>query len=141
MENIIKAINIAIKARDGQLGKLGQPYVLHPLWVMGQVDSEDEKIAAVLHDVVEDTSVTISELRAQGFSDASMTALELLTHDKTIPYMDYINKLAPNKIARRVKLADLAHNMDINRLQEVSPGFVARAADYKKAYGLLKNYA
>jgi (p)ppGpp synthase/HD superfamily hydrolase len=140
MRDIIKAIQIAIHSHGGQLDKQGHPYVLHPLWVMSRMTTEDEMIAAVLHDAVEDTSTTIQDLRNEGFSDASIKAIELLTHDKNIPYPEYIQKLAPNKIARKVKLADLEHNLDVRRLKEITPEDVSRIEKYKQAFSLLKSY-
>jgi len=84
---------------------------------MLQMDSVEEMITAVLHDVVEDSAITLDDLAAMGFSEPVLNALALLTHDKeTMSYEDYVDALKTNPLARRVKLADLTHNMDIRRL-------------------------
>lgn len=117
MSQLEKAITVALQAHEGVLDKSGKPYILHPLRLMMQMDSEEAQITAVLHDVVEDSDVTLEDLVELGFSTAVLEALELLTHDKeAVAYADYIAGINGNTLARRVKLADLEHNMDPRRL-------------------------
>ena len=110
MATIEKALQIAAKAHEGQKDKDGQPYILHPLRVMNAVDGEEAKIAAVLHDVIEDSPVTEEDLRNEGFSEAVITAVRCLTHGKSESYADYVIRCSNNDIACQVKLADLEDN-------------------------------
>lgn len=134
-----RAIQIALEAHAGETDKAGQPYVLHPLTLMLQMDSEEARIVAVLHDVVEDSAVTLDDLAAAGFSNAVLTALALLTHDTAaVAYDDYIAALSSNPLARKVKLADLAHNMDVRRLPaEMTLTDWGRLSKYRRAWEVL----
>jgi (p)ppGpp synthase/HD superfamily hydrolase len=117
MNQLEKAIAVALKAHEGKLDKSGKPYILHPLHLMMQMDTDEAQITAVLHDVVEDSDMTLDDLARTGFSRDVLDALELLTHDKeNVLYQDYIIGISSNDLARKVKLADLAHNMDQSRL-------------------------
>jgi (p)ppGpp synthase/HD superfamily hydrolase len=95
-------------------------------------------IAAVLHDVVEDTDWTFEKLKAEGFGDEVLDALRLLTHDKKVPYKIYIEKIKSNRIALKVKLADLEDNLDIKRIAHPKLRDYARIAEYLKYYNELK---
>jgi (p)ppGpp synthase/HD superfamily hydrolase len=110
MATIEKALQIAARAHEGQLDKHGQPYILHPLRVMSAVDGDEARIVAILHDVIEDTSVTPDDLRQEGFGEAILEALDRLTHRKDDPYAEYVIRCKGHDIARRVKLADLEDN-------------------------------
>lgn len=111
------AISLAVEAHAGQKDKAGKPYILHPLRLMLQMETESEMITAALHDVVEDSDTSMEQLRELGFPPAVLEALQLLTHDsENVPYEAYVAAIKENQIARRVKLADLAHNMDVRRL-------------------------
>lgn len=110
------AINIAVKYHKNQRDKGGNPYIEHPLWVMSNVTGIKCKIAAVLHDIVEDTEITIEDLKVYGFDDEIVDAIRLLTRDKNSTYEEYIGNLFKNPIAVKVKLKDLEHNMDLTRL-------------------------
>ena len=109
------ALNIAYKAHEGQMDKAGYPYIFHPYHLAEQMHTEDEVVLALLHDVVEDTAVTIKDLRQAGVKENVLEALALLTHAKDVPYADYIAAIKRNKLARAVKLADLMHNCDVTR--------------------------
>lgn len=135
-EPIRKAANLSYQAHHGQVDKGGYPYILHPLHLAEQMDSEDAVIVALLHDVVEDTSITLDDLRAEGFSCQVIEALVLLTHDKAVPYMDYISKISANPLARQVKLADLRHNSDPTRLDRVDRD---RLDKYRQAIKILES--
>jgi (p)ppGpp synthase/HD superfamily hydrolase len=137
---IEQAIAIAVKAHAGQTDKAGQPYILHPLRVMLRVQTPEERIAAVLHDVVEDCGVTLDELRAAGFPEAALEAVEILTHAPQVSeeeYFDAIRRAAAHPIARRVKRADLEDNLDIRRIAVLTERDLARLNKYKRAIHLL----
>ena len=106
-----KAMMICFEAHKNQKDKSGMPYVYHPFHLAEQMDEEISCTVALLHDVVEDTEVTLAELE-QAFPPAVTEAVCLLTHDKSVDYYDYVRNLKPNAIAKKVKLADLAHNSD-----------------------------
>lgn len=113
---INKALKIATKAHDGQTDKGGQPYIFHPIRVALNCETEEEKIVALLHDVVEDTSVTLEDLKAEGFDDDIIKAVKCLTKRKGDDYEDYIVRVGRNLIARHVKIKDLEDNLDVSRL-------------------------
>lgn len=135
-KNIKKAVNIAYNAHMGQYDRFGMPYVFHPIHLAESMDTEEECICAILHDVVEDTSITFEQLEKE-FSKVVIEALKLLTHDKKVPYNEYIIRLKDNPIAKKVKLADLKHNSDITRLNYLTPKDIIRNKKYKKAIKLL----
>ena len=114
-----KAIKLCFEAHRNQTDKSGLPYVFHPFHVAEQMPDEETTIVALLHDVIEDTAYTIDDLRKMGFSEEVLDALDLMTHDKNVPYMEYVAKISENEIARTVKLADLRHNSDLTRLDEI----------------------
>ena len=115
-EETVKAMRLCYEAHHGQTDKAGVPYVFHPFHLAEQMTDEDSAVAALLHDVAEDTEYTLEDLAAMGFSARVMEALRLLTHDPSVPYLEYVASLKGNPIARAVKLADLAHNSDPTRL-------------------------
>ena len=110
-----KAIRIAYRAHQGALDTSGIPYILHPVHLAEQMTDEYTTIAALLHDVVEDTYVTMDDLRAEGFPEEVLEAVGLLTHRDGVPYLEYVAAIKTNPIAKAVKLADLRHNMDQSR--------------------------
>ena len=142
---IIKAKELADIAHKGQVDKSGQPYILHPLALADDLKGrgyEDKYIVvSLLHDTLEDTYLTIDEicttLDISTDSDI-IEALKLLTHEQSVPYMTYIERLKCNKIARIVKMADLRHNMDLSRISNITEKDLARIEKYKKAYALLE---
>ena len=135
MLKLMKALLVAIKAHQGQKDKGGKPYILHPIRVALNVKGKDEKIVALLHDVIEDTSFTIDDL--DFLSKEQRKALLLLTHDDNVPYMEYIVELKKNKIASKVKLADLEQNMNLKRLKTISNKDLKRLEKYKRAKEIL----
>ena len=128
-----KAIAVAAKAHDGQTDKGGNPYILHPLRVMMNCESEAAKICAVLHDVIEDTSITLEDLESQGFSNEIIVALDCLTKRKGESYEDFISRVLLNELACQVKLADLTDNMDLTRIPNPGAEDEARIQKYKLA--------
>lgn len=130
-----KAICIAAIAHKGQVDKAGRPYILHPLRVMFMRRDETERICAVLHDVIEDSDITIEYLRKEGFSEAVLCALDALTKRENENYDDFIGRVIENKIACKVKLADLSDNMDLSRISNPTQDDYLRIEKYRKAAG------
>ena len=129
-----EAILIATRAHMGQVDKGNQPYILHPLRVMLRLQTEEERTVGVLHDVIEDTSVTIEDLRKQGISKDVLEALEHITKGKQEPYMEYISRVIQNPLALKVKKCDLEDNMNRSRLEKVTEKDEARLKKYELAY-------
>lgn len=128
-----KAICIAANAHKGQVDKAGQPYILHPLRVMFMRMDETERICAVLHDVIEDSDITIDYLRKEGFSEEVLGAIDALTKREYENYNDFIGRVIGNKIACKVKLADLSDNMDLSRIPNPTQDDYLRIEKYRKA--------
>ena len=135
-----KALRLCFDAHREQVDKTGLPYVFHPFHLAEQMKDEATTVCALLHDVVEDTDYTLEDLRAMGFPADVVDALALLTHDPAIPYMDYVKEIAKNPIARKVKMADLRHNSDLSRMDEVDEWALRRTEKYKKALAYLKRH-
>lgn len=135
-----KAILIATKVFCGVTDKGGQPYILHCLKVMDGVDQKDHDLMqiAVLHDVVEDSGYSLRDLQMSGFSSRVISGVSSMTRSKLVSYEDYIKEVAKNSDARKVKIADLRHNLDTSRLSEVSPSNVSKINKYIKALGFLE---
>lgn len=136
-----KAILIATKAHYGQLDKGGQPYILHPLRIMQSCNTDLEKICAVLHDIIEDTNVSLNELREEGFSEDVLVILDLLTKKEHEEYSTFIDRISKNETACRVKIADLQDNMNLSRIENPSIEDKKRVEKYMDAlerlYGVL----
>ena len=140
-----RAINLAALAHAGQFRANGDPYILHPIRVMMQMDTVEEKIVAIVHDVLEDTEVTVDALMAEGIGDipGAMLALNLLTKRSGQDYEAYIAKIAEHQtyrsqqLARKVKLADLRDNLNLLELPIVEPYHLKRAEKYYNAYRYL----
>lgn len=136
---IEQAISIALKAHKGKLDKGGNPYILHPLRVMYCMDTPEEKIVALLHDVVEDSGFTIQQLKEKGFPEKVLKAVALLTKTENQEYENYISAIRKNPLATKVKLADLRDNMNLTRLKKITQEDKQRMKKYKGAYKLLTN--
>ena len=135
---IKKAFRICCEAHSGQTDKTGLPYCLHPVHLSYQMgDDENAVITALLHDVAEDTDITLSDLEQEGFNKEIIKALTLLTHDPKIPYMEYIENIKANELAKKVKIADLTHNSDLSRLDKINDRDLERTQKYKKAIRIL----
>lgn len=128
------AITIAAQAHKGETDKAGACYILHPIRLMMKMKTESEMMAAVLHDVVEDTDWAIEMLREQGFSEEVLEAVECLTKRSEESYEEFIERAGTNPIARRVKIADLEDNMDVKRLETLTDEDVERIAKYLRAW-------
>lgn len=134
-----KAMKLCFEAHKDQVDKSGLPYVFHPFHLAEQMPDEVTTVTALLHDVVEDTDYTLDDLRAMGFPSQVVEALALLTHDKAVPYLDYVDTIKFNPIARAVKLADLRHNSDTTRLDMVDNKARERLAQYAQAIARLES--
>ena len=133
-----KAMRLCFEAHKNQVDKTGLPYVFHPIHLAEQMPDEVTTVVALLHDVVEDTRYTMDDLEHIGFPQLVLEALALLTHDEAQPYLEYVASLKANPIARTVKLADLRHNSDLARLDQVDEKALARVEKYRKAIQLLE---
>ncbi len=127
---LLIAFIIALKAHKGQVDKAGKRYIFHPLNVMFYVKGYKEKVVALLHDTVEDSEYTLYDLRKY-FSEDVVQAVDLLTKKNGLDYKEYLRLIKENEIARKVKLSDLRHNMDLKRLKNVTQKDLERLEKYK----------
>ena len=134
-----KALKICFDAHKDQVDKSGIPYVTHPLHLAEQMPDETTTVVALLHDVVEDSDYTLEDIRKAGFPKVVTDALELLTHDEAVPYLEYVAALQSNPIARCVKLADLKHNSDLSRIDHPTAEDYLRVQKYDKAIHILED--
>lgn len=132
-----KAMTLAYNAHHGQTDKSGVPYIFHSARVASEFTDEVKACVAWLHDIVDDTDLTIYDLRNAGFSEEVCHAVKTLTHDKSVPYANYVKKIADNPIAKAVKLADLKDNMDTSRLLAFDEKTNRRLEKYRAAYAYL----
>jgi (p)ppGpp synthase/HD superfamily hydrolase len=139
MPTLEDAILLAAQAHRGQLDRNGRPYVLHVLRVMSRVETDEQRMAAVLHDLVEDTPHTLDELRERGYAEDVVRAIDCLTHREGEPYDGQVERAAADPIARVVKLADLEDNMDLRRLDQVEERDLPRLNRYLRAWRRLKS--
>ena len=131
------AVSIAARAHRGQKDKAGAPYLLHPLRMMMRMDTEAAMMAAVLHDVVEDTEWTLERLREAGFSEEVLEAVDCLTHREGESYQQFVERVRTNRIARQVKIADLEDNMNVRRMKQLGPKELERMEKYHRAWRVL----
>ena len=134
-----KAYEIAKRAYLGQVDKAGEDYIKHPQKVASFVKSDEEKAVAYLHDVIEDTELTLEDLYEYGFSKEVIEAVDIITKKKGENYQSYLNSVKKNKLARAVKLADLRHNSDLTRLTKVTEKDIERKEKYQKAIDFLNS--
>ena len=132
-----KALKLCFAAHKEQVDKSGLPYVFHPFHLAEQMEDEVTTVVALLHDVVEDSSYTFAELEAMGFAAEVISALRLLTHEASVPYMEYVAAIKKDPVATAVKLADLRHNSDTTRLDTVDERAQRRVEKYRQAIRLL----
>ncbi len=140
-ERVRRAYETALTAHRGQIDKAGVDYINHPLTVASNVgENVSAIIVALLHDVAEDTNLTLAELREKiPLTDEEFHALKLLTHDKSIPYLKYVERIRSDELARVVKVADLRHNSDLSRIKNPAPKDFARVEKYSAALRLLES--
>lgn len=133
------ALELAVEKHKNQTDKAGNPYILHPLHVMENVNNKEGKIVAILHDIIEDTDITEDYLLKIGLSKRIVDAVVALTRSEDIDYQEYIKNLSSNPLAKEVKLADLEHNMDLKRLPTLEEKDLERNRKYQIAYHYLIN--
>lgn len=132
-----KAMKLCFDCHKDQKDKTGLPYVFHPFYLATQMDDEYSTVVALLHDVVEDCDVTFEDLINMDFPKEVIDALKLLTHENDVDYMEYVKMITTNKLATKVKKADLKHNSDLSRLDIVDDYALKRNEKYKKALMLI----
>lgn len=137
--NLERAIEIAQEAHKGVKDKGGHDYIHHPIRVMHAMSNDQEKIVAILHDVVEDSDWTFERLKEEGFEDSVIESLRCVTkHSEEEDYQEFIKRAATNKIATKVKMADIEDNLDLSRLGTLTEKDLTRIEKYKKALKYLK---
>ena len=134
-----KAYEVAKRAHLGQVDKAGEDYIKHPQKVASFVKSDEEKAVAYLHDVIEDTELTLEDLHEYEFSKEVIEAVDIITKKRGEDYQSYLNSVKKNKLARAVKLADLRHNLDLTRLTKVTEKDIERKEKYQKAIDFLNS--
>ena len=134
-----KAYKIAKKVHLGQVDKAGEDYIKHPEKVASFVKTDEEKAVAYLHDVIEDTELTLENLYEYDFSKEVIEAVDIITKKRGEDYQSYLNSVKKNKLARAVKLADLRHNSDLTRLTKVTEKDIERKEKYQKAINFLNS--
>ncbi len=136
-----KAMIVAYEKHKNQKDKSGVPYIFHPMHLAEQMDDEKSTIVALLHDVIEDTSMTFSEFEKLNFDEEIVEAIKCMTHDKSKDYFEYIKHISKNPLATKVKIADLKHNLDVTRLTTITEKDKKRNEKYKKCLKYLQeNY-
>lgn len=133
------ALKVATEAHKGQKDKGGRDYINHPLTVASMCESDEEKIVALLHDVIEDTDVALEDLKKYGFSSRILEAIDCITKRPGVSYDEYLRKVKNNELARKVKIADMTHNSDISRILEPTNKDYARVEKYKEKIQYLMN--
>ncbi|NGZ75127.1 bifunctional (p)ppGpp synthetase/guanosine-3',5'-bis(diphosphate) 3'-pyrophosphohydrolase [Saccharibacillus alkalitolerans] len=140
MSTLSKAIALAARYHEGQTDKGGNPYVFHPIRLMLKALTEEEQIIAVLHDTIEDTDLTLDDLRREGFSDEIVEAIDRLSRRDDENYHEFILRIKENRLAARVKILDLQDNMDLTRIKKPSEKDQKRLAKYSRALDTLLSH-
>lgn len=138
MDLIEKSLSIALKAYAGQKDKAGKTYILHPIRIMAKMETIEEMAVALLHDVIEDSEVTVKELLKQGIPAKVVKAVQTLTKIEGENYDQFIDRVLKNKLAAKVKKADIEDNINVLRLKSVSSKDLERIAKYHKAWKKLE---
>lgn len=134
--NTRKAMKLAYTLHHGQVDKSGVPYIFHPIAVAEPMNTEEEVIVALLHDSIEDCGITKAEIAAS-FSDEIADAVEAITKIEGEAYDDYVARVKANEIARKVKISDLTHNMNLTRLDTITEEDRKRVEKYKHTLAVL----
>lgn len=138
MNDLERAIELAVRAHAGETDKAGETYIRHPLRVMEAMETETKRVVAVLHDVVEDTSYSLGDIDER-FDTEIRDAVDALTKRNGEEYMEFIERAAADPIARQVKLVDVEDNMDLTRLDELEDGVFQKQRTYHRAWHRLRN--
>ena len=139
MSTVERAIALAAVAHEGQIDKAGAPYILHVLRVMLRLQTPEERMAAALHDIVEDCGWTLDRLRAEGFPEEVVLGVDAVTRRETETYEEFVLRAKGHPIGRRVKMADLEDNSDLTRLPTITERDQARLEKYRRAMEVLAN--
>jgi (p)ppGpp synthase/HD superfamily hydrolase len=134
-----KAIALAVKAHSGQLDKAGRPYILHPLRLLLRFEDEKEMAVAALHDVVEDSDLSIEDLVNEGFSEDIVNAVDCLSRREAEEYDDFILRISKSQLAKKVKIEDIKDNLNLARLSEVTDKDLERVEKYHRALKKLES--
>jgi (p)ppGpp synthase/HD superfamily hydrolase len=137
MNIIEKSLEIALKAYSGQKDKAGQTYILHPLRLMAKMDTDEEMSVALLHDVIEDSDITAEDLLEQGVPEKVVSAVQCLTKVDGEDYDAFVERVLENKLASKIKKADIEDNINVLRLNSVTEKDLERIAKYHKAWKAL----
>ena len=137
MKLIEASLNIALRAYAGKVDKAGREYILHPLRVMAKMKTDEEMTAALLHDVLEDSEITAEQLLAEGIPAEIVEAVQYLSKHENEAYQDFIARTKKNRLAAKVKLADIEDNMDVLRLNSLDENDLARIKKYHSAWRFL----
>ena len=139
MNLIETSLQIALRAYGGKTDKAGREYILHPLRVMAKMETDLERSAALLHDVIEDSDITAEDLLAEGIPAEVVEAVQSLTKMENEEYQDFVARAKKNKIAANVKIADIEDNIDVLRLSSLDEKDLARIKKYHSAWRFLKD--
>ena len=140
-KDVNKALKLMYEKHKGQVDKQGIPYVFHPFTVASSMETEEETIVALLHDIIEDTDMTLEDLRKFGFAEEIIESVDILTHKENEDYATYIKRIGDDPLARKVKIADLKHNMDITRFADtiIPDTYFKKYEIYKESLNYLEN--
>ena len=138
MKLIETSLQLALRAYGGKTDKAGREYILHPLRVMAKMNTDPERSAALLHDVLEDSDITAEELLAEGIPAEVVEAIQYLSKNEGEDYQNFVARAKQNKIAARVKIADIEDNIDVLRLSSLDEWDLARIKKYHTAWRLLQ---
>ena len=137
MDDLDKAIKLACNAHAGQKDKAGKPYILHPLRLMLNFQNKQEQVVAVLHDTIEDSDMTLEDLASFGFSELTIDALDCLSKRKNEEYEDFIKRIVPNELARKIKIEDIKDNLDLTRIESINSEDLKRVLKYHNSLRIL----
>ena len=137
MDDLDKAIKLACNAHAGQLDKAGKPYILHPLRLMLKFQNKQEQVVAVLHDTIEDSDMILEDLASFGFSELIIDALDCLSKRKNEEYEDFIKRIVPNELARKIKIEDIKDNLDLTRIESINSEDLKRVLKYHNSLRIL----
>lgn len=133
MSDVEKAISLALEAHKNQKDKAGKPYILHPLRLAFKFQNEEQMIVATLHDVIEDSDLSIRDLERSGFSLEVINAIDCLTKRPGESYESFILRVSGNELARLIKIEDIKDNLDLTRLSKLSDEDLERVRKYHNA--------
>lgn len=134
----LRALGIATQAHAKQTDKAGEPYINHPVHLAEQMETEDQTVVALLHDVVENSNWTLNDLAKEGFTSEQVEAVAALTHDPGVTYFEYIRSIKQDPLATAVKIADLCHNSDQSSIPNPIHADMMRLQKYAQALEMLE---